>query len=210
MKHHVHLGAFLFVLIEIFMTPLWFPFPLFKLGAGFAMKQTLDSTAAAVMYGAFMVFTGSMIGSFISFLISRYMIASFVRDMTKEKKVVKALHKAINSYGLKLLIPIRMTPIIPFNFLNYLLGVSEVTTKHFLIANLGLLPGIFIEVFIGTTLSSLKEALSESDETTTMDTISIAVAVSCSVIGAIGMICVARRIRMIMKLDEQTEQTTQE
>jgi uncharacterized membrane protein YdjX (TVP38/TMEM64 family) len=200
MKSHVHQGAFLFVLIQIVTTPLWFPLPIFKLAAGFAVKQLIPSIPAAVAYGTFLVFTGAMIGSLLSFFVSRYLISSFVRDMTKDKKIVKALQETIKKNGVKILIFIRMTPIIPYNLLNYLLGISEIKVWQYLMANFGLLPGIIIQVFIGTTISSIKDAVSEDDADSTMDKISIGVSVSACIIGAIGMICIARKIRIVLKL----------
>jgi uncharacterized membrane protein YdjX (TVP38/TMEM64 family) len=44
----------------------------------------------------------------------------------------------------------RLSPVFPFTLLNYLLGLTNVTTAAYVLANLaGMLPGIFLYVSIG-------------------------------------------------------------
>jgi uncharacterized membrane protein YdjX (TVP38/TMEM64 family) len=38
------------------------------------------------------------------------------------------------------------------------MGITEIKTSHFIIGNLGMLPGVIVYVFIGTTISSIAEA----------------------------------------------------
>lgn len=141
-------------------------------------------------------------GSLLAFIISRYLISSHVRELTKDKKIVRALQKAINHNGVKILILIRMTPIVPYNLLNYLLGISEVKMSQYVLANLGLIPGIVIQVLIGTTLSSIKDSVSEEEEDKTMKIVSIVSSVVASLLGAIGIFCIARKIRLILKEEQ--------
>ena len=66
--------------------------------------------------------------------------------------------------GLKFTFLMRLCPIIPYNAYNYVLGVTSVSLKDFAIGGLGMIPGAFIYVFIGTTLGSVNEALSGNFE----------------------------------------------
>ena len=49
---------------------------------------------------------------------------------------------------------LRLSPLIPYNLLNYVLGVYPVTLYQFQIANFGMLPGIIAYVYVGTAVSS--------------------------------------------------------
>lgn len=49
----------------------------------------------------------------------------------------------------------RLSPAFPFTLLNYLLGLTKVSVGSYALANLiGMLPGTFLYVYIGATLSS--------------------------------------------------------
>ena len=53
----------------------------------------------------------------------------------------------------------RLCPIIPYNAYNYILGVTSVRFRDFAIGGIGMLPGAFVYVFIGTTIGSINEAV---------------------------------------------------
>lgn len=50
---------------------------------------------------------------------------------------------------------LRLSPLVPYNLLNYVMGVYPITILQFSIANLGMVPGILIYVYIGTAVSSM-------------------------------------------------------
>jgi uncharacterized membrane protein YdjX (TVP38/TMEM64 family) len=55
----------------------------------------------------------------------------------------------------------RLSPAFPFNLLNYLLGLTAVRIGAFVLANLlGMLPGIFLYVYIG---AAARDAISGAD-----------------------------------------------
>lgn len=45
----------------------------------------------------------------------------------------------------------------PFVILNFMLGITEVRLRDFILGGLGMLPGLLIRLFIGTTLSAMTE-----------------------------------------------------
>ena len=53
----------------------------------------------------------------------------------------------------------RLCPIIPYNAYNYILGVTSVRFRDFAIGGIGMVPGAFVYVFIGTTIGSINEAV---------------------------------------------------
>lgn len=63
--------------------------------------------------------------------------------------------------GLKLMLLMRICPGIPYILLNFMLGITQISLKDFIIGGLGMLPGMLIRLFIGTTLSELtKDSIS--------------------------------------------------
>lgn len=53
------------------------------------------------------------------------------------------------------MILLRLSPVIPYNVLNYLLGAYPVKLWHFLIANFAMIPGIVVYVYVGAAVSSI-------------------------------------------------------
>ena len=61
--------------------------------------------------------------------------------------------------GLKFTLLMRLCPIIPYNAYNYVLGVTSVKFCDFAIGGIGMIPGAFVYVFIGTTIGSISDAV---------------------------------------------------
>jgi uncharacterized membrane protein YdjX (TVP38/TMEM64 family) len=57
--------------------------------------------------------------------------------------------------GLKLILLMRLSMIVPFNLSNYVFGASSVRIKEFVLGTLGLLPLVTFFVYIGTTVSDI-------------------------------------------------------
>lgn len=53
---------------------------------------------------------------------------------------------------------LRLCPIAPFTVLNYLFGITSIKVKDFMIGGFGMLPGAFVYVLLGTTISSIADA----------------------------------------------------
>jgi len=64
------------------------------------------------------------------------------------------------SEGLKVTFLLRLTPLIPFNVFNYVMGLTKVTLLSFNLASFGMLPGTIVYVFIGTTVANIKDVAS--------------------------------------------------
>ena len=53
----------------------------------------------------------------------------------------------------------RLCPLIPYNAYNYVLGVTSVKFRDFALGGIGMIPGAFMYVFIGTTIGSITDAV---------------------------------------------------
>ena len=85
----------------------------------------------------------------------------------------KAIEKAIKEDGFKMVILLRLCPLIPFNLLNYLLGVTSITAKDNIMALLGMIPGTIVYVYLGGTISNLSDIASSGSLTSNYGTIAL-------------------------------------
>ena len=74
--------------------------------------------------------------------------------------MTKALDKAISTEGLKVVFLLRMCPLVPFTYFNYVMGITSVSFVHYAVGTIGILPGSIVYVFIGTTIGSIQDAAS--------------------------------------------------
>ena len=56
--------------------------------------------------------------------------------------------------GFRIFFLLRLSPIIPFNALNYMAGMTAVTFRSYTLALIGILPGTILFVFVGASAGS--------------------------------------------------------
>ena len=74
-----------------------------------------------------------------------------------------AVYRALSDDGFRIILLLRLSPVVPFSLLNYALGMTRVQTRHYIWATIiGILPGTFLYVYLGT-LSSDVAAIARGD-----------------------------------------------
>ena len=116
------------------------PASLLTLGAG-AIFGIVD--------GVIYVFVAATVGSCLAFLVSRYLARSAVERKLEGKPKFSAIDRAVAAEGLKIVFLLRLTPAVPFNLLNYALGLTRVRFTDYAIASVGMLPGTLLYVYSG-------------------------------------------------------------
>ncbi len=139
-------GAIAFMAIYILATVLFIPGSLLTLGGG---------AIFGVLVGSVYVFLAASIGATLAFLIGRYLARGWVSKQIEGNTKFKAVDNAIARKGLKIVILTRLSPVFPFNLLNYALGVTQVSLKDYLVGFIGMLPGTVMYVYIGSLAGSL-------------------------------------------------------
>ncbi|WP_421656203.1 TVP38/TMEM64 family protein [Leptothermofonsia sp. ETS-13] len=139
-------GAIAFMAIYILATVLFIPGSLLTLGGG---------AIFGVLLGSVYVFLAASIGATLAFLIGRYLARGWVSKQIEGNTKFKAVDNAIAREGLKIVILTRLSPVFPFNLLNYALGVTQVSLKDYLVGFIGMLPGTVMYVYIGSLAGSL-------------------------------------------------------
>jgi uncharacterized membrane protein YdjX (TVP38/TMEM64 family) len=106
--------------------------------------------------GIAVVSAGSVLGSTAAFLLGR----SFVRDWVEQKIAgmprFEALDRATRHSGFAVVMLTRLSPLFPFNLLNYAFGLTSVSLRSYFFASwIGMLPGTVLYVYIGTLTNDL-------------------------------------------------------
>jgi uncharacterized membrane protein YdjX (TVP38/TMEM64 family) len=108
--------------------------------------------------GTATVFLGASVGAALAFLVGRYAARGFVEGRIEANPRFQNIDRAIGRQGLKIALLLRLSPVFPFNLLNYALGLTRVRFRDYLIACLGMLPGTFLYVYYGKALGSVAAA----------------------------------------------------
>jgi uncharacterized membrane protein YdjX (TVP38/TMEM64 family) len=90
---------------------------------------------------------------------------------------------ALQGNGLKIMILLRLSPLIPYNALDYMSGVTAIPLWSYTMALIGILPGTIMFCFIGASASSLTDSTSSSSDNKTVKVITIVFGVTFAVIG---------------------------
>lgn len=120
---------------------------------------SLLTPAAGVIFGlargTLYVAIGASTGAALAFLVSRYLARGWVEKRLEGNQRFAAIDRAVGKQGLKIVTLLRLSPIFPFNLLNYGLGLTRVRFIDYLIACLGMLPGTFLYVYYGKAVGDL-------------------------------------------------------
>ena len=79
-----------------------------------------------MVVGFLSVWVGASIGATIAMILGRFVFKEYVQKLSEKYPTIKALDKAIDSEGLKLILLLRLCPLIPFNAMNYLMGITSI------------------------------------------------------------------------------------
>ncbi len=120
---------------------------------------SLLTLAAGALFGlgkgTLLVFTGATLGAAAAFLVARYLARGAVAKRVEGSPRFAAVDRAVGREGLKMVFLLRLSPVFPFNLLNYALGLTRVRFLDYLVASVGMLPGTFLYVYIGKGIGSL-------------------------------------------------------
>ena len=133
--------------------------------AGFALLQafialsgvlpaSLLGIAAGTIYGlpvGFLLAAVSMMaGAVLAFLLSRSAFRPAIERLCAGRPRLRHLDARIGRDGWKLVCLLRLSPVMPFAPTSYLLGLSSIGIRDYLVGTLASLPALFGFVFLGT------------------------------------------------------------
>ncbi len=135
-------GFAAFILIYILATVLFLPGSVLTLGAG---------ALFGVVWGSVCVSIASTLGATAAFLVGRYLARGWVEKQIVGNEKFKAIDAAVAREGWKIVGLTRLSPIFPFNLLNYAFGVTQVSLRDYFFASwIGMMPGTVMYVYLGS------------------------------------------------------------
>jgi uncharacterized membrane protein YdjX (TVP38/TMEM64 family) len=72
-----------------------------------------------------------LLGSTVAFLLGRYVARRVIERKLATMPRYAAIDRAVSAQGRRIVFLLRLSPIVPFNFLNYALGVTRISIKDF-------------------------------------------------------------------------------
>ena len=100
--------------------------------------------------GTVLVFAAALVGSTGAFLVARHLARAAIEKRISGDARFAAIDRAIGTQGRKIVFLLRLSPIFPFNLLNYGLGLTRVRLVDYVIAGVGMLPGTLLYVYLGS------------------------------------------------------------
>jgi uncharacterized membrane protein YdjX (TVP38/TMEM64 family) len=150
-------GWFVFTLVYFLSTILFIPGLILTLGAGYVFGNAFD-LGLGVTLGSLSVFVGASAGATVSFLLGRFLLREWVIGLTKRYAIFEALDAALEGKGFRIMALLRLSPIIPFNAINYIAGVTSISFRDYVLSLCAVLPGTVLYVFLGASANSLMES----------------------------------------------------
>ena len=92
--------------------------------------------------------TGATLGATLAFLAARYLASDWVARRTGGR--LAELVKAVEAEGWRFVVFVRLVPLLPFNALNYALGLTRIPVGPYVVASyLAMLPGAAAYTYVG-------------------------------------------------------------
>lgn len=129
----------------------------------FVPGSVLTLAAGAIfglVEGTIYTFLGATLGASAAFLVARYLARGAVERKIAGNRRFEAIDRAVAGEGFKIVALLRLSPIFPFNLLNYSLGLTRVRFLPYLAASVAMLPGTLLYVYYGKAAGSLAAAAS--------------------------------------------------
>ena len=103
-----------------------------------------------ILPGVVYALVASTVSSTAAFLIGRYVARGFVARHLDAMPRFAAIDRAVSADARRIIILLRLSPVTPFNVLNYGLGLTAISVWDFVIGSLGMIPGAFMYAYAGS------------------------------------------------------------
>ncbi|MEA5480400.1 TVP38/TMEM64 family protein [Pseudanabaena galeata UHCC 0370] len=135
------IGIVAFIIVYNLATVLFIPGSFLTLGGG---------ALYGVFFGSIYVFIAATLGATFAFLIGRYCARGYVSQKIRNNMTFRAIDAAICKEGFKIVLLTRLSPIFPFNMLNYAFGITRVALKDYILGSIGMIPSTIMYVYLGS------------------------------------------------------------
>ncbi len=108
-----------------------------------------------IVRGSAYVFVGATLGATAAFIVSRYVARGALVRKFGHTRRFRRIDAATRHQGRRIVFLLRLSPAVPFNALNYVLGLTDVRLRDYVIACSGMLPVIVLWVYYGRLIGDV-------------------------------------------------------
>lgn len=105
---------------------------------------------------------GGVLGATAAFLLGRHVARGIVARQLESMPRLAAIDRAVSAQGRRIVFLLRLSPVAPFNFLNYALGLTTLRVRDFVIASIGMIPATAMYAYAGHIADEALELASQS------------------------------------------------
>ena len=191
-------GLVLYAAVYAAAAVLFVPGSVLTIGAGFVF---------GILWGTAAVSVGSTVGAALAFLIARYFARERVAEIARRDGRFVSIDDAIGREGWKIVLLLRLSPLIPFNVSNYLYGLTAVPFWPYVASSwIGMLPGTVLYAYLGFVgRTSLEAASGERASQSSLETLFLAVGLLATIVVTWYVSRVARSALQKSKLQGGSE-----
>jgi dihydrolipoamide dehydrogenase len=121
---------------------------------GAAIMTLVGGVVFGNVIGLITVSFASTIGATCAFLVSRYLLRSWVEERFGSK--LQSINEGVEREGAFYLFTLRLVPLFPFFMINLLMGLTRMKTLvFFIVSQIGMLAGTFVYVNAGTQIAQI-------------------------------------------------------
>ena len=197
-------GPVFVIAFYIMACVLLLPGSILTLGAGFIFK---------VVRGSITVSIGSTLGACAAFLVGRTVARKWIVGKVAKNEKFAAIDEAVAQQGFKIVLLTRLSPVFPFNMLNYAFGLTKISFWKYALASwVGMMPGTIMYVYFGAGLRSLADVAAGNVEQGTAGRVFFWLGLAATVIVTVFVTRVARNAlrHAVPQTTSETTQTEQE
>ncbi len=178
-------GALVYGGMYVVATVALVPGAVLTLGSGFLYGP---------VWGALLVFVCSLAGASLAFALARNWWRPWVLGKLQSRPTLLALDERLAEDGWKIVFLLRLSPLVPFSFLNYALGATRLPFRDYFSASaLGMLPAIVLYTYIGSALASFGKPRSSEGSLGDADSIPFWVGLAATFLVSVVLTRWARR-----------------
>ena len=152
-------GAVIIGAIYILADFVFIPGSLYCVWAGYTFQKSFEYGPETLGVGVLVLVCASWISSLCVFSFSRYV---YKRKQGREFNIVKAIDTQLDSEGQNLIFLVRLSPLAPFQIINFLLGLSAMSWTVYLKGLCLQLPITFVYLVIGLAIADFTEVVKVS------------------------------------------------
>lgn len=138
------------------------------------VPDTVPAIAAGALFGlawgTLLIVVGAITTAALNYLAARSLLRPQIEKILARHPKLQAIRNAANREGLRLQLLLRLAPLSPVS-VSYVLGASGVRFSAFLIATVGLIPGLFVEVYLGYLASHVAQVAGSIGEHSRLETV---------------------------------------